>query len=65
MAEAIRRQVEAAPLTGGVGSIAITVSLGILCAPAGMTVQEGIRQADMHLYAAKSSGRNRVAADTH
>lgn len=58
VAERIRRLVESDHQDG----LCVTVSLGVATAMTGESVQDFIDRADKALYAAKSSGRNQVAA---
>ncbi|WP_274655115.1 GGDEF domain-containing protein [Paenibacillus humicola] len=52
IAETIRRRVEK--------ETAVTVSIGVSVSAEGATVEEVVRQADESMYAAKTSGKNRV-----
>lgn len=60
-AEAIRRMVEQARISTGMGSLKLTVSIGLASFPSyGDTGQPVLRAADAALYKAKAAGRNRV-----
>jgi diguanylate cyclase (GGDEF)-like protein len=61
VAERIRALVQSASL-GGLPAGAVTISIGVAEAPtgAGDTVEALYKRADLELYAAKESGRNRV-----
>ncbi|HPH96535.1 MAG TPA: histidine kinase N-terminal 7TM domain-containing protein [Anaerolineaceae bacterium] len=63
-AERIRHAVETTPCPCGQLNIPITTSIGLATAPAGQrpSLENLSQQADLALYAAKHSGRNRVAA---
>jgi len=64
VAERVRKNVEATlvPNLGGGDSLSVTVSVGVASAQPGTDadIAHMIKQADMALYAAKESGRNRV-----
>jgi len=58
---ALRRAVRDHDWSSLTGSIAVTASMGVAVAEAGVTTAaELLRRADRHLYAAKRSGRDRV-----
>ncbi len=61
-AERLRTAVEQTPFTcSAVRSARLTVSIGLACSPEhGATPETLLRSADLALYAAKRSGRNRV-----
>ena len=63
VAEKIRQQLAASPLTFGEHSITLTLSGGIACfgEQEGMELNALTRCADKKLYSAKSAGRNRIA----
>lgn len=58
--EKVRKAVEQTPLVAGENEIAITLSLGAVCAPPGATIRQCIARADEQLYQAKETGRNKV-----
>ncbi|MCS7002392.1 MAG: diguanylate cyclase, partial [Dehalococcoidia bacterium] len=62
IAEAIRQTTASTLINVGEELTHITVSLGVAVAPhwGGWSVRELVMQADMALYTAKRSGRNRV-----
>ena len=62
VAEKIRQQLAASPLTFGEHSITLTLSGGIACfgEQEGMELNALTRCADKKLYSAKSAGRNRI-----
>ncbi len=63
LAEEIRREIQAAEIPIGGGTIHVTVSIGV-CAVGdrgGVTIAELVKSADECLYQAKASGRNRVS----
>ncbi|MBO8126664.1 MAG: diguanylate cyclase [Firmicutes bacterium] len=64
VAERIRAKVEAMPFPTCAGRIPITISLGLATFPAVSidTAEAFIKAADLALYRAKESGRNRVVA---
>jgi len=62
LAEEIRREIQAAEIPIGGGTIHVTVSIGV-CAVGdrgGVTIAELVKSADECLYRAKAGGRNRV-----
>ncbi len=59
LAERIRRMVEQTPVVTDDGVIPLTVSIGTVLAQ-GLSYEEALEAADVALYAAKNSGRNRV-----
>lgn len=64
VAERLRQAVGGTPLVVGGVSVAITASVGVAAASAGSSGEELIRAADLALYRAKNSGRNRVETAT-
>jgi diguanylate cyclase (GGDEF)-like protein len=60
--DALRRSVEAAPVTVGDAQIPFTVSIG-MCTRCGDTLEATLKQADELLYRSKQEGRNRVTVD--
>lgn len=63
IAEAIRRTIADSPVALPNGSLAVTISIGVACAPNhGGTPASLLAAADAALYAAKEQGRNRVIA---
>jgi diguanylate cyclase (GGDEF)-like protein len=63
VAERLRQQVERNSLMVGEHKVAITVSIGVAHADSSMRdLADLIKQADLALYAAKRTGRNRVMA---
>jgi two-component system cell cycle response regulator len=66
LAEKLRTTVESAPVDGATGAVNLTISVGVVCVPAGEIVvaEEVVRRADGCLYRAKESGRNRVICYT-
>jgi len=61
-AERLRADLEATPIEVPGGVISVTASLGVAEHVAGQTVDQLLKNADVALYAAKTSGRNRVVA---
>jgi diguanylate cyclase (GGDEF)-like protein len=65
MAERIRRDMERERIDTGSGTIRVTCSMGVAtCPEQGPGSEELIRSADVALYEAKRSGRNRVVASS-
>jgi diguanylate cyclase (GGDEF)-like protein/PAS domain S-box-containing protein len=63
VAERLRRAVEESPMETNGGKLAITVSIGAACMEAATgSVEELLKRADVALYEAKQSGRNKVVA---
>ena len=60
ISERLRRKVEAATYHNKKTSINVTISLGLYCGPVGMEIEQQLSQADLNLYEAKHTGRNRV-----
>jgi diguanylate cyclase (GGDEF)-like protein len=62
VAERIRKSIEEYRFTGNLGSLRLTISLGVasMCGGSGKTEDELLRNADEALYLAKHNGRNRV-----
>jgi diguanylate cyclase (GGDEF)-like protein/PAS domain S-box-containing protein len=60
VADAIRREV-AEPIPFGDGTLATTMSIGVVLAEPGTDVDAVLRAADLALYAAKAAGRDQVA----
>jgi two-component system cell cycle response regulator len=61
LAERLRTTVGGEPVPAGTASVAATISLGVIAAPAGCVMAETlIHAADEALYRAKALGRNRV-----
>lgn len=64
LAEALRAHVADAPVATSRGPLRVTLSLGVAAAPEDARDLAGLlRRADDRLYAAKRSGRNRVASE--
>jgi diguanylate cyclase (GGDEF)-like protein len=68
-AERMRRVIEITPIDTPTASVRITVSIGIsslgeMAARNAATQNSLLEQADVHLYASKASGRNRVTSST-
>lgn len=64
LAERLRQTIASSPARTAVGSIGITVSIGItLFAPTDLTADAVLIRADRALYRAKSQGRNRLETD--
>jgi len=61
-AERLRVDVEATPIRTEAGVLSVTASLGVAEHVVGQTVDQLLKNADVALYAAKTSGRNRVVA---
>jgi diguanylate cyclase (GGDEF)-like protein len=60
-AEAVRKRIEQASISAGEGSLKLTVSIGLASFPSyGDSGPAVLRAADVALYKAKASGRNRV-----
>jgi diguanylate cyclase (GGDEF)-like protein/PAS domain S-box-containing protein len=63
VAERLRRAIEQSPMTTGAGEMRITVSIGAATSKGDAeTVDTLLKRADVALYEAKQSGRNRVVA---
>ncbi len=61
VAERLRVQLEAQPIVTDVGQVAVTISVGVTgYLPSDETLKSLFRRADVALYQAKNSGRNRV-----
>ena len=64
-AELVRRVIEQTPIEVGPETVRMTASIGVAAYPEhGAEAGQLLRAADAALYAAKASGRNRVAAQT-
>jgi diguanylate cyclase (GGDEF)-like protein len=64
IAERIRERIELyRPADRLLGSLRITVSIGLAVSEPGTTVGQLLARADSALYAAKHAGKNRVRAD--
>jgi diguanylate cyclase (GGDEF)-like protein len=64
-AEAVRKTIEEASIRAGEGTLKLTASIGLASFPTyGDTGQAVLRVADVALYKAKASGRNRVIMGT-
>lgn len=62
VAERVRAAVESTPVQTQGREVRVTISIGLCAAQQSGTADELLRAADAALYAAKSGGRNRVAA---
>jgi diguanylate cyclase (GGDEF)-like protein len=63
VAERLRRAVETSPMETNGGTLTITVSIGAACMETATgSVEELLKRADVALYEAKQSGRNKVVA---
>ena len=60
IAEHVRREIEHTPFKAGKGTIAVTISIGISQYDGVEPYEATLNRADIGLYAAKNSGRNRV-----
>jgi diguanylate cyclase (GGDEF)-like protein len=60
VAETLRRAAAEAAVPLEMGSLSISVSVGLAASQAGETLAAALRRADAALYAAKAGGRNRV-----
>jgi diguanylate cyclase (GGDEF)-like protein len=64
LAERIRASVENTPANTGGQQIAVTISIGLSAIhPEDRNDQQALERADLALYAAKHSGRNRIRLD--
>jgi two-component system cell cycle response regulator len=63
VAERLRKAIEEAVIEDGSISLRVTVSLGVSDSKFFDTAEELLKDADEALYKAKSSGRNRTAAN--
>ena len=61
-AERLRLAVAETPIAGSWGVTNVTISLGVAEHTAGQSVDQLLKSADVALYAAKTSGRNRTVA---
>jgi diguanylate cyclase (GGDEF)-like protein len=61
LAERLRLEVDRHPFSFGDTPIPVTISAGICSIAKAGSVNELLKQADLHLYSAKKSGRNRIA----
>ncbi len=60
VAERLRALVEAQPVAGAKGPIALTVSIGVTLLAPGESQEDALQRADEAMYRAKAKGRNRV-----
>jgi diguanylate cyclase (GGDEF)-like protein len=67
VAEKVREEVAAKPVTTDAGALPVTLSAGVACHPDdGTSIEALLGAADEALYAAKAAGKNRVVhADVH
>ncbi len=61
VAERLREAIGRLTIPAGGGDVTVTISLGVTEAEENISVEELLRRADIALYQAKRSGRNRVA----
>jgi diguanylate cyclase (GGDEF)-like protein len=62
LADRIRRAVSEDPIVTAVGSVSVTVSIGVsTLTPKTATLEQLLMEADARMYEAKGAGRNRVA----
>ena len=63
LAESLRELIASTPLVTESGEISVSISIGVSCFPSdgGRELKAVLTEADDALYAAKQSGRNRVA----
>ncbi|MBI9113305.1 diguanylate cyclase [Maridesulfovibrio ferrireducens] len=58
--ERLRSSIQKTKMKTRTGDLAITVSVGVVCAPPGASIDDLLAMADEALYQAKAGGRNRV-----
>lgn len=63
VAEALRHNVASAEIDTDVGTVAVTISIGVAQWAAGESLDEVVHRADRALYRAKQTGRDRVEID--
>jgi diguanylate cyclase (GGDEF)-like protein len=63
LAEKLRERVERSEVLAAGSRVAVTASFGVALVPPGGSVHEGLERADIALYRAKATGRNRVETD--
>jgi diguanylate cyclase (GGDEF)-like protein len=63
LAEKLRERVERSEVLAAGSRVAVTASFGVALVPPGGSVREGLERADIALYRAKATGRNRVETD--
>lgn len=61
LAERLRSEVASTPFRSGDKTLPVTISAGVCSIASIGSVNELLRQADVHLYNAKEAGRNRIA----